>query len=302
MVPNIVFPSGAITHGEFLDIYYGASDTHCCKATLRLDDLLESILPNAPKLVERFSGNPILTPRLDKKWEAHGVFNPAAVDAGGKINIFYRAMSDDDTSTFGHAASTDGVNIDERSEYPAYAPRVGAETKHHPGNSGCEDPRVVFMDGSYYMTYTAYDGEVPRVAVTSISESNLIARNWDKWSLPTVMTPSFAPDKDACIIPEKTETGYVFLHRVDGNVCADILHSLDFSKEKVERCIEIISPRPGMWDGWKVGIARSAHKNERRMASSVSRRIENRHLPGRRDASRQKRPDGRPIEVRRAAF
>ncbi|HSE56467.1 MAG TPA: hypothetical protein VLB02_00030 [Candidatus Paceibacterota bacterium] len=255
MVRGIVFPSGALVRGEMLDIYYGGADTHCCTASVRLTDLLQSISPDAPKLVTRFPGNPIITARPNKDWEAHGTFNPAAIDSNGKIHIFYRAMGADDTSTFGLALSTDGFSIEERSNTPVYTPRGGYEEKHHPGNSGCEDPRLVQIKDDIFMTYTAYDGEVPRVALTKISAADFEARRWKKWSDPVIITPESVPNKDACIIPEPGPEGYLILHRVNESVCADSVISLDFTKEKIKRCIEIISPRRGMWDGRKVGIA-----------------------------------------------
>jgi predicted GH43/DUF377 family glycosyl hydrolase len=47
----------------------------------------------------------------------------------------------------------------------------------------------------------------------------------------------------------------MIFHRVNESICADFVSSLDFKKEQVKRCIEIISPRKGMWDGGKVGIS-----------------------------------------------
>lgn len=255
LVPNIVFPSGALIKGKNLEIYYGGADTHSCKATVKLDDLLKSILHSSKPLVSRFVGNPIITPRLNKDWEAHGTFNPAAIDLGGMIHILYRAMSSDETSTFGYATSKDGFVINERSEVPAYIPRADFESKHQQGNSGCEDPRLMEIGKEIFMTYTAYDGHVPRVAITRILKTEFLKKNWDKWSEPIIITPMDVTNKDACIIPEKTAAGYIFLHRINDSICADILSSLDFTKQKVVRCIELIQPRRGMWDGRKVGIS-----------------------------------------------
>ncbi len=255
MVSGVVFPSGALVNKDMLDIYYGGADTHCCKASIRLDDLLQNILPDAPKLVTRFAGNPIITARPKKIWEAHGTFNPAAIDIEGKVHIYYRAMSEDETSTFGYATSINGLIIDERSNEPAYIPRAPFETKHHPGNSGCEDARLVQIGKDIVMTYTAYDGEVPRVAFTKISAADFVAKRWKKWSEPVIITPENVPNKDACIIPEPGPDGYLILHRVHESICADSVSTLDFSKEKIRRCIEIIGPRRGMWDGKKVGMA-----------------------------------------------
>ena len=73
--------------------------------------------------------------------------------------------------------------------------------------------------------------------------------------MPIIITPPDVTNKDASFIPEKTPTGYVFLHRINESICADILPSLDFKKERVMKCIELVKPRRGMWDGNKVGIS-----------------------------------------------
>ncbi|MFA6602033.1 MAG: glycosidase, partial [Candidatus Paceibacterota bacterium] len=100
-----------------------------------------------------------------------------------------------------------------------------------------------------------YDGTTPRVAISSISKDDFAKKRWSAWSMPQAISDPGIPNKDACIIPEKFDDGYVFLHRVENAVCADILPDLDFSKRKINRCIEILSPRKGMWDSKKVGIA-----------------------------------------------
>ncbi|HWC57789.1 MAG TPA: hypothetical protein VG621_02475 [Candidatus Paceibacterota bacterium] len=253
-VSRIIFPSGALIHGDMVDIYYGGSDTHCCRASVHLEQLLNAMEPNY-SVVHRFEGNPILSARPSVAWEAHGVFNPAAIDLDGTIHLLYRAMSSDDTSTFGWAASLDGLHITDRSAAPVYLPRGLYENKQRPGNSGCEDPRVVLIGETVYLFYTAYDGTLPRVAVSTLSKKDFLKKRWDKWSEPMLVTPPSIDNKDGCIIPGKTKNGYVMLHRIDTTICADIFHSLDFSKEKVTRCIELLLPRRGMWDGRKVGIS-----------------------------------------------
>jgi predicted GH43/DUF377 family glycosyl hydrolase len=255
IVPEIVFPSGALLRGDYLDIYYGAADTFCCKCTVLLSTLMAAILPDAKKLFLRAPENPILTARAKCDWEAHGVFNPAAIEIDRTIYILYRAMSSDDTSTVGLAVSKDGITITERLSKPIYTPRGEYEIKHQPGNSGCEDARIVEIKGRLYITYTAYDGFVPRVAVSSISKEDFVARKWKNWSLPEIITPMSLPEKDTCIIPEKGPHGYTVLHRAGTSICGDVLKSLDFSTEKITRCIEMISPRPGMWDSRKAGIS-----------------------------------------------
>ncbi|MEK9185784.1 MAG: hypothetical protein AAB863_03345, partial [Patescibacteria group bacterium] len=261
---HIVFPSGVIVKKikgtEFIEIYYGAADTHCAKARVNLADLLKTITEGEKPIVKRFPGNPIITPRPKVDWEEKGTFNPAAIELNHKIHILYRAVSNKNVSVLGYAASKDGLSIDERSGRPVYMPRMAFEKNgESDSNFGCEDPRLVQIGDKIYMTYTAYNGHTPRVAATSISASDFENKKWSGkgggWTEPSVLTPEGVDNKDACLLPEAINGKYLILHRVHEHICAYPLSSLDFGKEQVNQCIDILGPRRGMWDGSKVGIA-----------------------------------------------
>jgi len=254
-VPDIIFPSGALLRGNELEIYYGAADTVCCMASVRMDDLLEGIRSDAVSVYfTRYERNPILSPRAGYSWEARGVLNPAAIRLGNTTYILYRAMSDDDTSTIGYASTKDGFNIIDRSEKPIYVPRESFETKIHPGNSGCEDPRLSLIGEKIYMTYTAYNGvNPPRVAITSITVKDFIKKNWD-WTTPILISPEGEDDKDSCLLPEKVNGKYLLFHRIRHKICADYIESLDFKDGPLKLGTPIILPRKGMWDSEKVGV------------------------------------------------
>ncbi len=256
-VSNIVFPSGALIRKDKLEIYYGAADTHCAIASVYLDDLLDSMTNAKRSAFKRYAGNPIISPRPGLAWEAGGTLNPAAIYLGDKVHIIYRGASATNVSALGYAVSDDGFAISERPKKPIYLPRADFERRSDSTNAnyGCEDPRIVQVGDKLYMTYTAYDGKMPRVAVSSISVKDFLAMRWKAWSVPNVITPPTVSNKDAAILPEKIGGKYMILHRVNNDVCADMVSSLDFSKESITRCIEIISPRQGMWDSEKVGIA-----------------------------------------------
>jgi len=106
-----------------------------------------------------------------------------------------------------------------------------------------------------YMSYTAYDGVTPCVAVTSITRKDFLAKKWGAWTEPQVITPPGIANKDSTFLPETVNGKYMVFHRVNESVCVDFLNSLDFSKDRINECIEILSPRRGMWDGGKVGLA-----------------------------------------------
>jgi predicted GH43/DUF377 family glycosyl hydrolase len=255
-VPHITFPTGALIRDGHLEIYYGAADTYCALATIPLDNLLKSITETDKKAVVRFPGNPIITPRPGMIWENMGTINPAAIDLGDKTHILYRAVAPGNVSTIGYAVSSDGFSIDERPDKPIYYPRADFEkNKNSSVNYGCEDPRLIQIGDTVYMNYTAYDGSVPRIAVSSISVKNFLARKWAAWSMPELVTPQNVPNKDSSILPEPVNGKYMIFHRVNESICVDFLSSLDFKAQQVNKCIEILSPRKGMWDGGKVGIS-----------------------------------------------
>lgn len=258
LVPNIIFPTGA-TLGEhgMLEIWYGAADTVCAKASVKLLDLLRALDPERPaRTFIRAPENPILAPRGDG-FESRAVFNPAAIDIESSIYILYRAMDKLNTSTIGLAVSRDGIHIDERLSEPIYKPRADFEQKKGSpdGNSGCEDPRVVRIGNQLHMTYTAYDGvRAPAGAVSSIGVEDFLAKRFNMWSQPSLLTPDGIDDKDLALLPEKIKGNYLLYHRINNQLCADLLPDL-VSGKRVTRCIEIMGPRKGMWDSEKVGSA-----------------------------------------------
>jgi len=257
LVPRIVFPAGATIAGEMLDIWYGAADTVCAKASVRLVSLLRALDPSAPaRVFTRALENPILSPQ-GEGFESRDVFNAAAIDINDTVYILYRAMSADNTSSIGLALSKDGLHIDERLPEPIYSPRTEFEQKRGDphGNSGCEDPRAVIIDEKLHMSYTAYDGvHSPKGAITSISVEDFLARRFDRWNAPVLTTPDEVDDKDTALLPERVDGAFVVYHRVGGQICADVVPDLSF-KKRISRCIEILHPRHGMWDSEKVGIA-----------------------------------------------
>ena len=259
-LPRIIFPSGALRHGDVLTVYYGGTDTTCCRATLSFSGLLASMSPDGiiRQHAERSPKNPILEPIAAHPWEASHVLNPAAVEIDNQTYILYRAVGPENTSVVGLARSTNGTHIDGRFPEPIYVPRAPFEQKHGgpTDNSGCEDARVERIGDKLYITYTAYDSiSAPRVAESSIKISDFLAHRWDRWTMPELISPEGIDDKDACIFPEKISGRYMVLHRISGHVCADYVASLNFHNEKLTRCIQVFGPRKGMWDSEKVGIA-----------------------------------------------
>jgi len=257
LVPDIVFPSGALLAKDLIYLYYGAADTTCSLAFISLSGL-KNLLLNPPGSKIKFSRppeNPIITPIIKNSWEAKATFNPGAIYLQGKIHILYRAQSNDNTSVFGYATSGDGVHLNYRSEEPVYVPRADFEKKLTPdANSGCEDPRLTKIGNKIYMFYTAFDGKnPPRVAMTWIWVEDFLKQKWN-WSWPVLISPPNFDDKDACIFPEKIGSKYVIVHRSGNDADLSFHDNLDFNGSEWVEENKWFAPRPGMWDSKKIGI------------------------------------------------
>jgi beta-1,2-mannosidase len=98
----------------------------------------------------RVSDAPILSPRGDG-WESAGTFNPAVIVRDGKFVMLYRAQDAAGTSRLGYAESADGVHFTRRAE-PVFVPEADYEK-----DGGVEDPRLVQIGGTFYLTYTGYN-------------------------------------------------------------------------------------------------------------------------------------------------
>jgi predicted GH43/DUF377 family glycosyl hydrolase len=135
------------------------------------------------------SVNPILTPgpgrftdpilHQEVAWEEKDVFNPAVAVRGDSLFLLYRAQDKTGhpagTSRIGLATSSDGYHFT-RAAAPVLNPDADAWKKLE-WQGGCEDPRMVEDEkGTYYMTYTAFDGHQARLLIAT--STNL--RHWIK--------------------------------------------------------------------------------------------------------------------------
>ncbi|MFV8370623.1 pesticidal protein Cry7Aa [Flavobacterium sp. LB2R40] len=94
----------------------------------------------------------VLMGPTDKQFENNGVFNPGIYQEGDTIHILYRAVEQGNFSTIGYAKTEGPMKVIERNEKPLITRDFDYE-KH-----GVEDARIVKIEDTYYITYTAYDG------------------------------------------------------------------------------------------------------------------------------------------------
>jgi beta-1,2-mannobiose phosphorylase / 1,2-beta-oligomannan phosphorylase len=94
----------------------------------------------------------IVLKKRDLEFENEGVLNPAVIKDGDTIHMFYRAVRKGNHSSIGYCSFTDPLTVGTRNDEPILFPQFNYESK------GVEDPRIVKIDDTFYLSYTAYDG------------------------------------------------------------------------------------------------------------------------------------------------
>ena len=145
-------------------------------------------------------------------------------------------------STISHirlALSKDGIHFS--IEDTAFIYPTGDSEKY-----GTEDARVTFIDGKYYINYTAISGDSWATALATTEDF----KNLDKQGL------IFYPEnKDVAIFPEKVRGKYIALHRPNnlgfGKASIWYSESPDLLHWGNHKCIA--RPRDNQWESKKIG-------------------------------------------------
>lgn len=94
----------------------------------------------------------IILEKTSNSFECEGVLNPATIKVGKDIHLFYRAVAKDNYSTVGYCKLSSPLTVETRNDTPILIPQEEYEFQ------GLEDPRIVEIENTYYLTYTAYNG------------------------------------------------------------------------------------------------------------------------------------------------
>ena len=115
----------------------------------------------------------IILEATELEFENQAVLNPTVVQQGNTLHLFYRAVKEGNYSSIGYCRLEGPLNVVERRKSPILFPEFDYE-KH-----GIEDPRIVYLDGTYYLFYTAYDGKNALVAYATSKD----LKTWKKHGL-----------------------------------------------------------------------------------------------------------------------
>jgi len=176
----------------------------------------------------------VLEPTI-KKFEEKSVFNPGCWQQGEFVHLFYRAQDQENHSTIGYAKLKGPSQLVKRLNKPIITRDYQYESK------GVEDPRIVKIDDTFYLTYVAHDG---KNAVTALAVSRDLKTFGKKGIITAQLTYKEAEDifkkanlkmdylyfaefyrkeggqdvllwgKDVMLFPRKIDSKFAMLHRI----------------------------------------------------------------------------------------
>lgn len=265
---------GILFKEDKLSIYWYSKSTGIVNVLLAVPFSSSYILEGIKKL-EKCDNNPIISPEEDKSWMNEGVFNPAAIVIKDKTHLLFRAVGSDGISRVGHTSSVDGINFEKVNPKPVFhlsKTHFGASEKrfdpviYPSGGSwgGCEDPRLVKVNDTVYMTFNAFDGwDFIRVGYTSIKEKDFEKGIWN-WTKPALISPQGQINKNWVIFPEKINGQFAILHSLTPEVQVDYverLEDLSSGRKLIKSKFERPAPRT-KWDTWVRGAGPSPVKTD----------------------------------------
>ena len=192
---------------------------------------------------QRASTDPIVAPRGDG-WESAGTFNPSVVTHNGQVVMLYRAQDRNGTSRLGYATSGDGIHFIRRPE-PVMSPETDYER-----DGGIEDPRLVNIDGTYYLTYTGYNKKDAQLCLAT-------SKDLLHWQRQGVILPAYKGHwnvgwtKSGAIVPEKINGRYwmYFLGTsADKTDQMGLASSTDLIHWTEATAVPVLPRRPGQFD------------------------------------------------------
>lgn len=190
----------------------------------------------APIQLQRYSGNPILSPNPSNPWEALVATNPGAWydEESGEVILLYRAAGDDDLHKIhlAMAKSTDGLNFVRCGNMPVLSPsELGFD-------GGCvEDPRIIKIGEWYYVTYASRPfppgkywlndqmsyrapgcpDDFPWHLRNNATVTYLgLTKDFKTWYRAGRVTDASVDDRDVYFVPEKVNGKYWMIHRPMG--------------------------------------------------------------------------------------
>lgn len=186
-------------------------------------------------------------------FENKSVLNPGIVQEGKTIHMVYRAISKDLISYLGYARLEGPMKVVERWKKPLMSPQFSIDKK------GVEDPRIVKIGDTYYMTFIVHDGKNALISyacgknITKLKRDGVISPKIRYDKAGKLFRSSKLKDdyyffesyyheysgddvlvwnKDGMFFPEKIKGKFAFIHRILPDVQVAFANNLNEFHDK----------------------------------------------------------------------
>jgi predicted GH43/DUF377 family glycosyl hydrolase len=167
------------------------------------------------------------------EFENQSVLNPAVIRDGDFVHFFYRAVHEGNYSSIGYCKVGTPLKVLERWEKPILDPQFDYESH------GMEDPRIVNIDGLYYLSYVAFDGVnalgalatssdlrqfdrkgiiVPKIKYSDFDRLTKNKKKLNEKYLRYNRDANFLADKDLVFFPRRINGKLTFMHRIKPDI------------------------------------------------------------------------------------
>ncbi|MDP3920672.1 MAG: glycoside hydrolase family 130 protein [Candidatus Omnitrophota bacterium] len=203
-------------------------------------------------LITRYDGNPILT-KKDIPYRVETVHNAGVVKVGETYVMLFRSHLRTGRSIIGLAESEDGFKFNVQPEpFMVPAPKgIFREYEEY----GVEDPRITFLEGKYFITYSAYSRHGVRIG---------LAASEDFKSVERIAFITQVDHRNVVLFPEKIKGRYVRLDRPHSEInpwSIWISYSQDLKYWGESQAV--MQPEKYHWDEMKIGPGAPPIKTEK---------------------------------------
>ncbi|MBU1084444.1 MAG: glycoside hydrolase family 130 protein [Candidatus Omnitrophica bacterium] len=193
-------------------------------------------------IIHRYEKNPIIKLE-DLSFTCLNIMNAGAVKIGKQYLLLVRIETMKGHSIFTVARSTNGRNF-ELDKEPIMVPSEEGEFKKFE-EQGVADPRITYLEGVYYIVYSAVSGHGHRLALAKTTDFKTIER---------VAFISQPDNHNGALFPCKINGNYVRVERPleGGNIW------ISQSKDLISwgKSTVLMTPRgSGFWDADRIGCA-----------------------------------------------
>lgn len=160
----------------------------------------------------------IILQKTSNSFECEGVLNPAVIKVNDSIHLFYRAVAKDNYSTIGYCKLSEPMLVEHRNDSPMLSPQFEYEFQ------GLEDPRIVQIEDTYYLSYTAFDGINALGALATSTD----LEHWQKQGI---------------IVPQMTYEEFQYFTEFQGSIHEKYIRFNEYQKSTDKQ-----DPKIFLWD------------------------------------------------------